>query len=147
MSKQKNSTPNTPAATTPASTPTTAVASAKIPTSWTKTLSSGNDQFQVIVMAGKNGVSAYGVYVPRDEQKKPIKADRQRGASKTFNGPTAMADAITYGKALVDAQVKAGWQLPQPLNLGKGVTPKPDAFSITSLPAPRKAQAPAQAQA
>lgn len=148
MAKKNQTTPavEAPAAVTPEATTApetvTATPAKKEVTSWTKTLSSGNDQFLVIAMAGKGGVSVYAVYQPRDEKKKPIADQRQRGVSSKH---ATMPEAIKAAQAIVDAAVKQGWNLPQPLALKGGFTPKPDAFTASSLPAPRKAQATVQA--
>lgn len=107
--------------------------------SYTKTLVAGFDVLQFIAAQGKADVSVYAVHIEKSDAKTVTK--RERGASfKVAN----MDQAIEDVDAAVAQAVKDGWKLPE---VKGGFVPKPDAFSITSLPKPRLVSAtPAQSK-
>jgi hypothetical protein len=99
---------------------------------YTKTLSSGEDRLILIAEAIKTGCSVYAFHVKREGK---TVVSKTRGGSQKFD---TMAEGQKAVDAAVASAISAGWSEPTK----RGGPAQPDTFTLTALPAPRKAEGP-----
>lgn len=106
--------------------------------SYTKTLTAngGLDVLQFIAVASKTGASAYTIHRTLDPTDKKKTTSRKRGGS--FHADSIEAAIKTFEPAIA-AALRQGWavSVPNP----RGYKAPADAFTLDSLPAPRKTAA------
>lgn len=102
---------------------------------YTKTLASGADRLILIAEAIKSGCSVYAFHVVRNGK---TVVSKTRGGSEKF--ATMAEGSAAVDRAAVSA-IAAGWSAPAK----RGGPAAPDAFGLSSLPAPRVVPAPAPA--